>query len=237
VSLPENVQVVLLEARGSRVSVPVFLTPEGGALEYIELSLDQPGAPVALVVTGYNGLAIRITTSAATKLAAVHLNTYYPNVILGVDPKLVTQQYYGRQGGNCNYGFSDGVHAPTVIQRLGRDPARVQRYQTGNNWQVAIGQPQAVRRTAPVLGNFLDLEMPVPSQYGIIVLTSLGYLRPMQVSGGGRDNLRGPAFEVMRAFRLPEGMGGSHSVSFILTPGSPIPSGNLVHSQLMYQVR
>ena len=236
VALPDDVQVVLLEARGSRMAVPVFLTPEGRSLEYIELSLDQPGAPVALVVTGYNALAIRITSSAQTRLAAVHLNTYYPNVILGFDSKRVTQQYHGRRGGNCNYGFSDGVHAPTVLQRLGRDPQKVTRYQTGDNWQVAIGQPQPVRRTAPVLGNFLDLEMPVPSNYGIVVLSELGYIRPMQVKGG-RENLRGDAFEVLKPFRLPEGMGGAHSVAFILNPDSPVPSGNLLHSQMVRELR
>jgi hypothetical protein len=239
--LPRKAQVVLLETRGSRLSVPVFLTPEGKELQYIELSLDRPGPPVLLVVTGYNALAIRITTSPATRLAAVHLHTYYPNVVLGVEPAKVTQQYNGP--GDCRYGFSDSVQSNVVLQQLGRDPDAAVRYKTDGQHQVAIGVPQAVKRAPPVLGNFLDPEMPVPNNYGIVVLASLGYIRPVSLGAGSepgvvqdgraRRIIHNEALEVLKPFRIPAGLAGGHSVTFLLHLGSPIPSGELAHSSLI----
>jgi hypothetical protein len=234
--MPPDTQVVLLEAPGSRLAMPVFLSPDGKELHYLELSLDQPGAPVLLVITGYDGLAVRITTSSATRLTAVHLHTYYPNVVLGVDPKKVTQQYYGRgPNNNCQYGFSDGVQGLAVIQRLRHDPSKAIRYKTDGQDRIAIGAPQPVKRAPPMLGTFLDLEMPIPNNYGIVVLADLGYIRPVRLkTEGGRGS---DAFEVLKPFRIPSGLAGSHSVTFFLTRESPVPSGELAHSSMVRQVQ
>jgi hypothetical protein len=238
-TLPENTQVVLLEARGGRLAVPVFLQPDGGELHYLELSLDAPGAPVLLVITGYDGLAVRITKSAATRIAAVHLNTYYPNAVLGIEPALVTQQYLGRErASSCKYGFSDAVQGPAVIRQLGFDPAKAVRYRAGDGSLVAIGTPQSVQRQSPKLGAFLDPMMPLPHNYGVVVLASLGYIRPVAVKPAESERLlSGNAFEVLKPFRIPEGLAGSHSVTFVLTNDSPVPAGNLGHSSLLRRIR
>jgi hypothetical protein len=222
--LPDDTRLLLLDARShGDLALPVFLSEENGQeLHYLELSLDQPGAPVLLWITGYDGLAVRITTSPATRLAAVHLQTYYPSVVLGVDPARVSRQYY-RVSSGSDCGTSSTHAAPP---RLQGEPLR---YQLQGQDSVAIGAPQPVRREPPLLGAFLDPEMPVPGNYGIVVLADQGYLRLVPDGKHGPDS----SFEVQKPFRIPAGLAGAHSVRFLVPPGVAVPSGPLAHSSMV----
>ncbi len=224
-NLPREVQVIILEARESDLAVPVFLSPDSDELHYIEVSLDRPGPPVLLVVQGYNGLAMRVTTSAATRLAHVHFRTYYPSVALGVDPQMVTQIYHGEDSG-CRYDSPAKGYVLTGATR----------YRTAGQANVAIGAPQAVKRFPPTLGTFLDPEMPAPHQYGILVLANEGYVRPTALAkSAGTSYPDRVVLEVLKPFRVPEGLFGGHSVTFLLRQGSPVPSGDLAHSKLLLE--
>lgn len=240
VNLPENVQVIALEA-ASDFSVPVFLTPHG-ELHYLELSLDQPGPPVLLIIDGYVGLALRVNVSPSTTVAAIHLMTYDPNVVLGVEPSRVTQQYFSRSNDKkCAYSGRIGQRSDSLVKSLGLSPGEIRRYKTVSTSIVAIGSIQPNRRDRPTLGEFLDLEMPLPDQYGLIVLAHLGYVRAMPLLPQGdeahlhmrRDN----ALEVLKPFRIPGGLSGGHSVTLFLNAESPVPSGELGHSTLVRRVR
>lgn len=225
------VQVVELQVEGSDVTLPLFQRPEAGELHYIELSLDKPGAPVVLHVTTYNGVALRVTPSPATKIVAVHVAGYYPSVVAGIAPERVSQSYLGDVAGRqCRYG--EGL--PSGFLPAGTEPAEL--YKASSRHQVAIGAAVPARREPPMLGNFLDLDLPVPHNYGIVTLVSLGYLK--QVKLNGEPGGRGPVYsglQVLKPFRLPRGLYGSHSVTLLVSPDGPVPSGDLGHSE-MYRI-
>lgn len=231
-----EVTVVLVEAERGGMAMPVFMTPESDALRYFELSVDLPGDPVLMVITGYTGLAMRITASHRTRIAAVHLHTYYPSVVLGVDPSRVTRQYLGHRHG-CDYGFGDGVKGPAVIERLGLKDAKILRFTTQSKagHELAIGPPQATRRDPPRLGSFLDTEMPAPHSYGILALHYLGFIRPINNRPG--TSAVGFAYEVLKPFRMPEGLAGGHSVRFVVSNDALAPSGDLAHSSIVQPLR
>jgi hypothetical protein len=239
-NLPEDVQVIALEA-ASDFSVPVFLT-EHGELHYLELSLDQPGPPVLLIVDGYMGLALRVNASPSTKVAAIHLMTYDPNVVLGVEPRRVTQQYFSRSAdAKCAYSGRIGSRADSLVKSLGLSSKEIRRYKTVKNSEAAIGSIQPNSRNRPTLGEFLDPEVPLPDQYGLVVLAHLGYVRamPLLPQGGEAHSYmrRDNALEVLRPFRIPRGLSGAHSVTFFLNPTSPVPSGELGHSIIVRRVQ
>lgn len=229
--LPPDTEVVLLDARENRLVVPVFLRAGDQGLGYLDLSIDRPGVPVLLVITGSDGLAVRISVSPATHLAAVHLNTYYPSVVLGVEPDKVTREYYegGPNNNNCRGSGTD------LFKHLGYEPEKAVHYKTEGESHFAIGTAQPVNRKPPTLGAFLDRKMPAPSQYGILVLADLGYLRPSQTLSG--TEMGGPVLDVLKPFRIPAGLAGSHSVTFVLQPDSVAPSGELAHSSMIRQAR
>lgn len=224
----QTTTIVRLNAQAAAgIVVPVFLIPGANALRYFELSLDQPGEPITVMISGYDGLAVRITTSAGTRVGAVHVQTYYPSVILGIDPALVTQQYHG-----CKSVQTSDV-AITAVR------ASEQQYSLAGmkGYQMAIGSPQSVRREAPFLGSFSDPEMPLPHSYGIAVLNHLDYVRSTVLSGGRIPNAHGSPYEVLRPFRMPEGLNGGHTVVLVVSESKLTPSGNLGHSSVVQPIR
>jgi hypothetical protein len=230
-TLPPDTEVVLLDAQENRLVVPVFLKPDDQGLGYLDLSIDRPGAPVLLVITGNEGgLAVRISVSPATHLAAVHLNTYYPSVVLGVEPDKVTREYYeGGPNNNCRGGGTG------LFKHLGYGPEKAVHYKTEGETHFSIGTVQPANRNPPMLGTFLDPEMPAPSRYGILALANLGYLRPsrtLTLAEMGR-----PVLDVLKPFRVPAGLAGAHSVTLVLRPRSPSPSGDLGHSSIIRQTK
>lgn len=232
---PADSQVLLIQVEAGRLPpVPVFLDPDAKELSYLELSIDQPGAPVLLKLSSYDGIAARVTASPRTKLAGVRLDSYYPGVVLGVDPALVSQRARVRS--------TDRPCALEKFQRSEtmRDPPFDNRktitYKAdGSHYQFAIGDPQAVRRTRPTLGNFLDPDMPVPNQHGLVVLAAKKFIRaiPQLIENSGRS-LGHETYEILQPFRIPEGLAGAHSVTFLLPAGIAAPSGDLAHS-LMFR--
>jgi hypothetical protein len=224
-NVPSDGEILVFEASVEGVTVPVFPIPDTHDLAYFELSVDRPGSPVLLVVHGREPFAIRIVSSSATDLIGVHTNTHYPSLVLGLPPNLVSQNYQtevDREG--CNYD-STGAFEWAGNRRITRIKARWT-YGSPENLRQAIGNAQPVRRNWPRLAEFLDPDMPVPSQYGLAVLADRGYLRVHEdISGDQR-------YEIRKPFRLPEGLYGAHSAEFLVPPGVDLPSGDLGHSRI-----
>jgi hypothetical protein len=228
--LPAQLQVLELDASLYHgLTVPVFMDVGGQELKYLQLSLDQPGLPVLLRVKSYAGIALRLTTSPRTRLAGVRLESYYPGVVLGVDPRLVSQQTQRREKPEpCadEKLLAQTRPEPTL-------PAPVI-FKLSDIFDVAIGEPQAVKRRKPTLGNFLDPDMPLPNRHGLVVLASLGYLRPIALAKGkGPQVTHLPTLEILKPFRIPEGLAGGHAVAFFLPDGVEAPSGDLGHSSIV----
>lgn len=219
--LQSKVQVVRLSV-GQGIPLPVFLAPDATALNYYEVSLDVGTYPVLLQVTSYDSAAVRVTTSPQTRLVGVQLSSYHPSVVLGVDPNIVSTRYdHGAGLPKCQ---SSGI--------LAKDVAGVVPHRIESPSRAAVGEPQPVRSLPPTVGQFVDYDAPAASSYGMAVLEHLGYVRAVRVQG-----LPGSRYmEVLKRFRMPEGLAGAHSVSFIVTPGGPIPSGNPRHSTIWQRV-
>lgn len=229
-------QTVLIDIKSAGIAVPVFLTPDADELGYLELSIDRPGKPVALVVRAGKGVALRVTTSSGTTLAAVHLQTYHPSVVLGVNSNIVTQQFNkGSSGGNCNYRFGNESDTNPLLQYLGFDASKavVFKHELPTS-KIAIGAPQKTKFDQPLLGNFLNPEMPVPHNYGVAVLASLGYVRPVRIKIG-EEKTPTELLEVLKPFQIPPNLFGSHSVKFFLPRGTATPSGGLSHSTMLQE--
>jgi hypothetical protein len=231
-------QIVLIDIKSTGVAVPIFLTPDADELGYVELSLDRPGKPVALIVRTYKGIALRVTTSPGTTLTTVHLQTYYPSVVLGVNPNIVTQQFNpGSSAENCNYRFGNESDTVPLLQYLGFDAAKAVMFKHEQpTSKIAIGSPQKTKFDLPLLGSFLDPDMPVPHNYGIAVLANLGYVRPVRIKIG-EEKTPTELLEVLKPFQIPANLFGSHSVKFLLPRGTTAPSGGLSHSTLFQEVR
>jgi len=186
---------------------------------------------VVLVVESYDSLALRLAVSPETQLAAVHMHSYYPGVVLGVAPSKVTRDYLPQEGSQrteCQY--SDGRDG-NALQRLGLEPVarEVIRLQGAPPFRVGGDVPASLQ--PPLLGSFLDLQMPVPSQYGLAVLASRRYLRPHKSPPGTIDK---DALEVLHPFRFPPSLYGAHSRVFVVRDGVRAPSGNPGHSKVIH---
>ncbi|OYU32319.1 MAG: hypothetical protein CFE39_03560 [Comamonadaceae bacterium PBBC2] len=233
--LPAQYQVLVLDLNvAAFVPVPVFLGPKAKELRYVEVALHRPELPLVVLVTGYDGFALRLSTSPETDLVAVHMQTYYPGIVLGVPAAKVTQTYLPRNArngaANSSCAYSD-TKAQDIAAGLGLRPTETEVLRAEGNDNRLVYPKVAIAKRQPLLGAFLDLEMPVPSQYGLAVLADKGYLRPAlsaQQHGGGNQVL-----EVLKPFRLPEGLHGSHLRTFLLPKGVRQPSGDLGHSTLI----
>lgn len=235
-NLPADYQLVILDVSriGRAIMVPVFLTPEANELVYLEVALHRPGLPVMLLVTGYTGVALRLAVSHQTQLAAVHLQTYYPNAVLGVDPAKVSQTYHGQ--GN-QHGCRYAEKADATVAGLHARPASVETYRPDRGPQLAIGGVVRIERQAPRLGAFLDPEMPAPHQFGLAVLAHKKYLRPVRLKAEGTRSPVHGGLMVLKPFRIPEGLYGGHSTTFLVPAGTRPPSGALGHSDMYLMPR
>ena len=228
VGLPSDYQVLVLDLDAvETMPIPLFLTTEATELGYVEVSLHRPGLPVVLIVATHNARAVRLAVSKSTELAAVHLLSYYPGVVLGIPPQKVTRNYLPQTKSareNCQYLDTQSSKA---MQQLGLKPAASEVIRLKGKSPFIVGEDVAMTLQPPLLGSFLDLNMPVPSQYGLAVLASRGYLRVRAVPNSSEEEL-----EVRRTFRIPAGLNGSHSRTFVLPKGVRAPSGDLGHSTL-----
>lgn len=234
-ALPTKYRVLVLDLHGAAsVPVPVFISPQASELRYVEVGLHRPELPLVVLVTGYNGLALRLATSPETDLVAVHVQTYYPSVVLGVPEAKVTRTYMRQYVGNdavtpsCVYR---NIKAQEMAEGFGLKPTETEVLSAEGHDTRFVNPQVAILKLQPLLGTFLDLEMPVPSQYGLAVLADKGYLRPAQSKRqhGGY----GQVLEVLKPLRLPEGLYGGHSRTFLLPHGVREPSGDLGHSTLI----
>jgi hypothetical protein len=245
-AFPADVQVVHLQIR-SGTHVPVVLTPRAKGLFYRTVSLDVPGAPVALVVTGYDGIALRVQASPRTLLAGVHFHTYYPSVALGLPESKVSRQYSGDRDLGCDYRFPDEARIEGVLAYLGLAPGSLAS-PGADGVHLVAGAPPGTRVDGGRLGALFDPDMPAPSQYGLHVLQEKGYIsRAGRSSDAVAPSASDPAFfairtrnepwEVKRPFRLPEGLNGAHAATFVVAEGGPVPSGDPGHSGIVRRGR
>jgi hypothetical protein len=212
-----KVQIVRLSV-GQGTPLPVFLAPDASALNYYEVSLDVGTYPVLLQVSSYEGTALRVTTSPQTRLVGVQLTSYYPSVVLGVDPKIVSTRYQAGVGlPTCQSGGIFSKDVAGVVPHRVESPSRA-----------AVGETQLPSSLPPTIGQYLDYDAPAASSYGMAVLEHLGYVRAVQFQG--LPNHR--RMEVQKRFRMPEGLNGAHAVSFVVTEGGPVPSGNPAHATI-----
>jgi hypothetical protein len=227
--------VVVLDLDGADAApVPVFLSPEGNHLRYVEVALHRPGLPLVVLVHGYVGVALRVATSPNTELVAVHLQTYYPNVVLGVPASQVSQTYM--PAGNRESVVTTGcayraINIDDLVTSLGMRPVETEVLRIPRNETRLIEAPFSITRREPLLGAFLDMDMPVPSEYGLAVLSDKQYLQPH--SRNRKVKSAGQTLEVLKRFRLPGGLYGSHARTFLLPKGMPPPIGDLGHSTLI----
>jgi len=233
--LPAKYQVVVLDLDGADVMpVPVFLSPESNHLRYVEVALFRPRLPLVLLVHGYVGVALRVATSPGTELVAVHLQTYHPSVVLGVPPVKVSQTY--RPPGDVEGAASTGcayraTKVDDLVESLGLHPIETEFLRLPRNEYRLFEAPFPITRGEPRLGAFLDMDMPAPSEYGLAVLSDKRYLR--QVSLVQKVDNVVDVLEILKPFRLPGGMYGSHARTFYLPRGKRSPDGNAGHSSLI----
>jgi hypothetical protein len=235
-NLPEQYQVLVLDLIGAgagSIPVPVFLGPDVDELNYIEVALHRPGVPLVVLVRGYNGMALRLETSLETDLAAVHLQTYYPSLVLGVPASKVSQTYFpgsdrkSATTARCEYRE---IKAEDIVARLGLQPVETELLRAQNNEYRLIDARVAITRREPRLGTFLDLAMPVPRQYGVAVLADKGYLRPTLATRKKASGTQ--VLEVLKPFRLPAGVSGS---TFVVPRGGAVPLGDFRSATLIQE--
>lgn len=234
-NLPPDAQFVVLHLNDAAgIVVPVFLTSESDALEYFEVSVDSPGPPVVLVIDAYKSFALRVLTSPATNLVAVHSDTQDPSVVLGVPRERVTQRY--RDEGSdpaCAYRREGGGPPPEYMDWLSPDSSRITHVvaESGSEeaFRIVIGSRQALDQKAPTLQQFFDSEMPASGNYGLAILVKRGFIRQRESDGGD------VVFEIRKPFRLPGGLYGSQSVMFEVPRGVAPPSGDLGHSDISWK--
>jgi hypothetical protein len=235
---PASAQVIVVDVVSrSSVQIPVFLSPEADPLSYFELAVDNPGAPVFIVVRSNLAIALRVTLSDRTKFAGLRLTTIHSGIVLGLDPRLVERRTYLNQS-DKRCPRLDSMD-PNVFEPRSPAPdeADATHYTFKGGYQFAIGNTVPVVRGKPTIGNFLDPDMPLPGHYALLVLSKSGYIRPLAAPEITKQSLRYEAYEVQKPFRFPAGLNGGNAVTFILPPGVESPSGRLLHSTMVRSVK
>ncbi len=228
----------------------------------IDVAVDEPSAPVVLMLGAYEPTVWNIGWSTRSRIVAVLVSGYHRQVIAGLPPTVPRLISTYENEGPCGYFHvgEDNLGALNPIARrvFGRPVARAFIARDGS---VAVGTGESVGLVTDANQSpdqFRDVNAPLAGEAGLREAVAKGLLREArpgdleawaaayddvqgrdvpQVSGAsagsGRTLWRHNAYVVLGEMQVPAGLFGAHAATFIVPRGVPRPTGALGHSKVL----
>lgn len=225
----------------------------------IDVGVNRPGEAVALMLGSYDPTVWHVGWSRGTRIVAVLVGGYHRQVVTGL-PKgvpVIVSTYDNK--GPCGYFYVTADKAPTLNPVARRAFGRgIDMLYPASQGSVLVGAAAGGMITDASAQDdiaFRITESMAAGEAGLAYAVSRGWLREaMQsdadawlaarasrlqadvppIAGGappGRMTMHN-AYMVLKPFRLPEGLYGAHSATFLVPKGVARPTGNLGHSVL-----
>lgn len=228
----------------------------------MDVAVNAPGAPVALMLGSYEPAVWSIGWTAGTRIVAVLVGGYHHQVLTGLpdDVPVIVSTFEGK--GACGHFYVSASKPESLVPVARRVFERdIDMVYPASDGRVVVGQaldPGARLVTdagaRPPRSFALDSAR-VGGRAGLAYAVGQGWLReatqadaeawqdararhqpsavPPVAGGRPRDRLfMRNAYVVQQAFELPPGLYGANSATFFIPEGVPRPSGNPGHSML-----
>ncbi|MDR0997105.1 MAG: hypothetical protein LBL69_05535 [Zoogloeaceae bacterium] len=257
--LPSDLQVYAVGAySGLPRHVLIARTDTHGAGE-IEVFVNQPEHPVALLLTAYEPTVWRIRATPRTRLAAVQLSGYATQIVTGQPEATPVQSRTGRYLLNNDYDPLQRKTLQTAAKAAFGQPPTTLYLPDPVTRRAFIGPrlPLDAYAGKPLTAaDFRLPDTPLTEKAGLDVAEAEGILRRPtpeeqkawtqhfadKLAALSDDNppiigARPPSLRIdwviQKPFTLPAGLYGGHSAKFLLLRGVPLPQGDLGHSCLI----
>lgn len=255
-SLPSNTKVYAAGAYGGR-KLNFQIDESGHEATQIDVAVNEPDAPVVLMLGGYEPTVWTIGWSKRTQILAVLVSGYHRQVVSGLPastPMLIST--YDNKGPCGSFHVSqDEAEKLNPIARRVFERA-VDKVYIAQQGRVLIGADAGswvTDRAAPSPESFRLPNSQLAGPAGLEQAVRMGNLReasqrdadawiaaqstrprdvPTIVGASPRSMDLYNAYVVIRPFRLPAGLYGAHSATFFVPKGVARPTGELGHSTL-----
>lgn len=228
----------------------------------IDVAVSDEATPVVLMLGAYEPTVWNIGWSPRTRILAVLVSGYHRQAIAGLPASVprINSSYDNK--GPCGYFYVSEKELTTlnpIARRLFGQP--VTRAFIANGGFVAVGSGGTsglITDATQPPGAFRDPDAPLAGEAGLREAVAKGLLRearesdlsawqsaydaarlrdappvsgapPSRVSGGMLHN----AYVVVRPMRIPAGLYGAHSATFIVPRGVQRPTGEPGHSRIL----
>lgn len=259
--LPEKYIVYAAGAYSGR-KLDYQIDQSGHEATQIDVAVNEPSAPVVLMLGAYEPTVWNIGWSPQTQIAGVLVSGYHRQTIAGLPVSVPRLNSSYDNKGACGYFYLsenslDRIN-PMARRLFGQ---AVTRAFIANNGFVAVGTATGagmVTDASQPPEQFRDRSAPLAGQAGLRDAVAKGLLREARtsdeqqwqtaydaankqdippVSGAvvhrsDNDRLHN-GYVVLKAMRLPAGLYGANSATFIVPKGVPRPTGDPGHSQIL----
>lgn len=256
-TLSGNVAVLAAFANGGR-PLPYPIDKSGHTATLVNVAVNSPDRPVALMLGAYEPTIWNISWSKNTVIQAVLVNGRLKQALAGLDADVPRLINFIEERPKCSGFLVDSSQLDSLAKRfLGRG---VEMTFTVNNGDVIIGKPLPPdtllfnnSRITPE--SFRDRSAANAAQNGLESALNWGVIRRATASDAqawqdaalrryreipypipGRTAPQRPsianAYVVLRAFRLPDNLSGNSTATFFIPQGTPRPTGNFGQSTL-----
>lgn len=260
-TLPEPFVVYAAGAYSGR-KLDHQIDQSGHQATQIDVAVDEPSAPVVLMLGAYEPTVWNIGWSPRSRIAAVMVSGYHRQVIAGLPssvPRLISSH---DNKGACGYFYvseSRLEQLNPLARRLFGQP--VARAFVARDGVVAVGTGEStglVTDAAQPPEQFRDASAALAGEAGLRDAVAKGLLREARSSdvdawtiaydaanrrdvppvSGGSPTPRGEyrmhnGYVVLGAMQIPAGLYGAHAATFIVPPGVPRPTGDPGHSRIL----
>lgn len=229
----------------------------------IDVSVDEPNAPVALMLGAYEPTVWNIGWSPRTRIVAVMVSGYHHQALAGLPaavPRIVGSH---DQGGPCPsfYVSQDTLATLNPIAQRAFQRKLARAYQARNG-AVSVGSGSGaalVTDASQAPDQFKLANQPLAGEAGLRDAIAKGWLReatradlsgwesavrasagdelpPLSGSDPSIASAQGApwhTYVVIQPMQIPAGLYGAHSATFIVPRGVQRPSGELGHSRIL----
>jgi len=257
--LPVDFTVCAVGTYRGNASVNVQLDDSGHAVTQADVVVNNPKAPVVLVLTAYDPVVWRVGRTTDTKIAGILVSGYHGQALIGVDKQTPHAVSSYEDKGAFPYFYASGASREliamndAVTQLVGREISRF--YNKPTNGVFYVGeQPgnddEIVRSDDLKIDGYVKPDRPLAGEPALDALVNEGKLRLATKADIDawiekanekykrfNPDLRvgtymqvGRTYVVVDKLTLPNGLFGAHSRSFIIPDDVPFPIGPRCHN-------
>ena len=261
--LPADFKLHAVGTYSADVNVPgVQLDDSGHEVTQAEVVVNDPSAPVILVLTAYDPVVWRVGIAEGTELAGVIVSGYHGQALIGIPAETPHQisTYVNPGGFEYLLAFEASEELLDMNERLNLAAEKSLDSATFGTVDgiFHVGDPLEnglnVRYSDDLtLESYLDPDRPLAGKRGLDQLVSDGKLRPATVADINawidkesepfqsfapgirvRSRLRPDnTYVVLDDMVIPNGLFGAHRVTFLVPNDIPIPEGDPGHSDIL----